>query len=62
MAIWNRGETVDSGTISVSYYIRYHRDKGEGYQYDWVTEAGDESDMYFADVEDAVNDVKSTYQ
>lgn len=58
----SRGEIVDSGTVLVRYFIRYHRDKGEGYRYDWITEAGDESDMYFADVGQAVNDVKSTYQ
>lgn len=57
-----RGETVQSGTVLVTYDIRYHRDKGEGYQYDWITEAGDESDMYFKSAEDAVNDVESTYQ
>lgn len=62
MKSFTRGEEVESETVLVAYYVRYHRGKGEGYQYDWVTEAGDESDMYFPTIEDAVSDVKTTYQ
>lgn len=59
-------KTVESGHISLPYYIRERNLSEDGspalIRYDWVLESGMESDEWFKTIEEARKDVQTYFE